>query len=66
MAEQPQFPHDKGYKNLLSYKEIFLELLDKRIKKGELTGVFKTARRVLARGVAVEIIRLYRVSFGRD
>jgi hypothetical protein len=34
MTKQPQFPHDKGYKNLLSYKQIFLELLDSFVDQG--------------------------------
>jgi predicted transposase/invertase (TIGR01784 family) len=34
MTKQPQFPYDKGYKNLLSYKQIFLELLDSFVDQG--------------------------------
>jgi hypothetical protein len=34
MTKQPQFPHDKGYKNLLSYKQVFLELLDSFVDQG--------------------------------
>jgi hypothetical protein len=34
MAEQPQFPHDMGYKSILSYQEIFLELLDSFVDQG--------------------------------
>jgi predicted transposase YdaD len=34
MAEQIHDPHDKGYKTLFSYREIFLELLDSFVTQG--------------------------------
>ena len=42
MADRPQFPHDKGYKNLLSYKEIFLELLDGFVDQGWVADIERT------------------------
>jgi hypothetical protein len=41
------------------YNEAILKGKREGIKEGELTGVYKTARRMLARGVAVEVISDY-------
>ncbi|HEX3044947.1 MAG TPA: Rpn family recombination-promoting nuclease/putative transposase [Bacillota bacterium] len=57
MAEQPQFPHDKGYKNLLSYKEIFLELLESFVDQGWVTELdHKQISRINKRFVYPEFI----------